>query len=235
MATELLETRRAQMFPKLTSSQLARLEPHSARHATNAGEILVEAGVEPRGVFIVDSGSVEILAPTADVRSESCDYSLLDVLTTGDFSGEMNTLRGTPSLVRLRVREPGSVLQMGLEELRRVVQNDAELSELFMRAFILRRVGVLQSGHSDVTVVGSSRSGDTLRIREFLTRNVRPYVNIDIDHDDGARALLDRFHVRPEEIPLLICRARRGAQESRQQRARRMPRHQRSAERRRRA
>jgi thioredoxin reductase (NADPH) len=206
VAAELLETRRAQMFPKLTAAQLARLGPYGERHATNGGEILLEAGAEPRGVFIVDSGSVEILAPTADVRSESCDYSLLNVLTPGDFSGEMNTLRGTPSLVRLRVREPGSVLRMGLEDLRRVVQNDAELSELFMRAFILRRVGVLQSGHSDVTVVGSNRSGDTLRIREFLTRNARPYVSIDIDNDDGARELLERFHVRPEEIPLLICR-----------------------------
>ena len=90
--------------------------------------------------------------------------ALLNVLTAGDFSGEMNTLRGTPGLVRLRVREPGSVLQVGLEDLRRLVQNDAELSELFMRAFILRRMGVLESGQSEVILIGSSRSGETLRM-----------------------------------------------------------------------
>ena len=99
----------------------------------------------------------------------------------------MSTLRGRGGLARLRVLEPGSVLQMGLEDLRRVVQSDAELSELFMRAFILRRMGVLESGHSEVDVLGSSQSGDTLRIREFLARNGRPYVNIDIDHDADAR------------------------------------------------
>jgi thioredoxin reductase (NADPH) len=194
------------MFPKLTSAQLLRLQPHSARHATKAGEILLEAGDEPRGVFIVERGSVEVLVPTSDVRSETCDYALLNVLTAGDFSGEMNSLRGAAGLVRLRVREPGSVLQMSLEDLRRVVQNDAELSELFMRAFILRRMGVLESGHSEVTLLGSSRSGDTLRIREFLTRNARPYVNIDVDRDAGARALLKRFHVGHEELPVVICR-----------------------------
>ncbi len=207
MATELLEKRREQMFPKLTVAQRARLEPHSTRHETSAGEILLDVGAQPLGIFIVAEGSVEALVPTSDVRSESCDYALLNLLAPGDFSGELSTLRGTAGLVRLRVRDAGSVLQMSLDDLRRVVQNDAELSELFMRAFILRRMGVLQSGHSEVTLLGSSsHSGDTLRIREFLTRNARPYVNIDLDRDADARALLDRFHVLPEEIPVLICR-----------------------------
>ncbi len=99
------------------------------------------------------------------------------------------------------------MLHLSLEDLRRVVQTDAELSELFMRAFILRRLGVLASGHSEVTLLGSSHSGDTLRIREFLTRNARPYVNVDIDADEGARALLERFHVAADELPVIICRA----------------------------
>jgi thioredoxin reductase (NADPH) len=207
VATELLETRRAQMFPKLTAAQLARLEAHSAPRTTSAGEILAEAGADPRGIFIVTDGSVEVSMPTSDVRSATCTYELLNVLTPGDFSGEMTTLRGAAGLARLRVREPGRVLEMSLDDLRRVVQNDAELSELFMRAFILRRMGILESGHSEVTLLGSSRSGDTLRIREFLTRNGRPYVDIDLDRDTGARSLLERFHVRSEELPVLICRA----------------------------
>jgi thioredoxin reductase (NADPH) len=207
IASELLETRRAQMFPTLTPAQVARIERHSTRYATTAGEILVDVGAEPRGIFIVAAGTVEVLLPfSSDVRSKECEWASLNLLTPGDFSGEMTTLRGAAGLVRLRVREPGTVLQMSLDDLRLVVQNDAELSELFMRAFILRRMGILESGLSDVIVLGSSRSGDTLRIREFLTRNGRPYVNVDIDHEADARALLERFRVGPEETPVVICR-----------------------------
>ena len=207
MANNLLEKRREQMFPKLTPSQLARLEAHSVRRETRAAEILVEVGDQPQGLYIVLTGTIEILAPFSDVRTQTSDYVLLNVLTAGDFGGEMSTLRGTRSLARLRVGEPGEVLQMGLDEFRRVVQNDSELSELMMRAFILRRMGMLQSGSSEVTVLGSSRAGDTLRIREFLTRNARPYIDIDIDRDPDAQALLERFHVRPQDLPVVVCRA----------------------------
>ncbi|MGB6452055.1 MAG: FAD-dependent oxidoreductase [Steroidobacteraceae bacterium] len=207
MAFDLLKERREQMFPKLTTTQLARLEAHCTRRETSAGEILLSVGERPRGLFIITAGTVEALMPTSDVHTETCDYVLLNVLTTGDFSGEMSTLRGTPGLARLRVAEPGAVLQMGMEELRRVVQNDAELSELMMRAFILRRMGMLQSGQSEVTVLGSSHAGNTLRIREFLTRNARPYVDIDIDHDPDAQALLERFHIGAHDLPVVVCRA----------------------------
>ena len=205
MATTLLEQRRAQMFPKLTSAQLTRLERQGTRIQTRAGEILVDVGAPPRGVFVVAAGSVEALAPPSAAQAAS-GYELLYLLSPGDFTGEMSTLRGTPALVRVRVREAGTVLLIDAEQLRRIVQNDAELSELFMRAFILRRMGVIESGHSEVLLLGSDHSADTLRLREFLTRNARPYVNIDIEHDADAQALLERFHVRSEDVPVVICR-----------------------------
>jgi len=193
------------MFPKLTSAQLTRLERQGTRIQTRAGEILVDVGAPPRGVFVVAAGSVEALAPPSAAQAAS-GYELLYLLSPGDFTGEMSTLRGTPALVRVRVREAGTVLLIDAEQLRRIVQNDAELSELFMRAFILRRMGVIESGHSEVLLLGSDHSADTLRLREFLTRNARPYVNIDIEHDADAQALLERFHVRSEDVPVVICR-----------------------------
>jgi len=195
------------MFPKLTAAQLARLEACCARRASTAGEILLKVGERPRGLFVVIAGTVEVLAPTSDVHTGTWTDTLLNVLTPGDFSGEMSTLRGTPGLACLRVGQPGAVLELALDELRRVVQNDAELSELMMRAFILRRMGMLEAGSSEVTVLGSTHAGDTLRIREFLTRNARPYLDVEIDHDADAQALLERFHVRPEELPVVVCRA----------------------------
>jgi thioredoxin reductase (NADPH) len=205
VTTTLLEQRRAQMFPKLTSAQLARLERQGTRMQTRAGEILVELGAPSRGVFVVAAGSLEVLAPPTATQAASA-YELLYLLSPGDFTGEMSTLRGTPALVRLRVREAGAVLLIDVEQLRRTVQNDAELSELFMRAFILRRMSVIESGRSEVLLLGSAHSADTLRLREFLTRNARPYINIDIEHDADAQALLERFHVRDEEVPVVICR-----------------------------
>jgi len=193
------------MFPKLTSAQLARLERQGTPLQTRAGEILAELGDPPRGVFVVAAGSIEALAPPSATQAAS-GYELLYLLSPGDFTGEMSTLRGTPSLVRIRVREAGAVLLIDAEQLRRIVQNDAELSELFMRAFILRRMGVIESGHSEVLLLGSDHSADTLRLREFLTRNVRPYISIDVEHDADAQALLERFHVRSEDVPVVICR-----------------------------
>jgi len=205
VTNSLLEQRRAQMFPKLTSAQLARLERQGTPLQTRAGEILAELGDPPRGVFVVAAGSIEALAPPSATQAAS-GYELLYLLSPGDFTGEMSTLRGTPSLVRIRVREAGAVLLIDAEQLRRIVQNDAELSELFMRAFILRRMGVIESGHSEVLLLGSDHSADTLRLREFLTRNVRPYISIDVEHDADAQALLERFHVRSEDVPVVICR-----------------------------
>jgi thioredoxin reductase (NADPH) len=205
VANTLLESRGAQMFPKLTAAQLARLERQGTRLETRAGETLVELGDKPRGVFVVQAGSVEALAPPSATQDAS-GYELLYLLTPGDFTGEMSSLRGTPALVRVRVRDAGAVLLIEAEQLRRIVQNDADLSELFMRAFILRRMSVIQSGHSEVLLLGSDHSADTLRLREFLTRNARPYLNIDIEHDADAQALLERFRVRSEDIPVVVCR-----------------------------
>src|SRR6202140_2771389 len=193
------------MFPRLTAAQLARLERQGTRLQTHAGEILQELGEISRGVFVVAAGTVEAPVPPSPPQADST-YELLYLLTPGDFTGEMSTLRGTRALARIRVREAGAILLIDAEQLRRIVQNDAELSELFMRAFILRRMGIIESGRSEVLLLGSDHSADTLRLREFLTRNARPYVNIDIEHDADAQALLERFHVRGEDVPVVICR-----------------------------
>ena len=109
MAMGLLEKRREQMFPKLTPAQLARFAARCTRRETSAGEILMNVGERPTGLFIVAAGSLEALAPTSDVHTATCGYDLLNLLTVGDFTGEMGTLRGTPALAQIRVREAGAV------------------------------------------------------------------------------------------------------------------------------
>lgn len=205
MAASNLDRRMEQMFPALAPAQLERLEAHGRRRDTVTDEILLDVDSTPRAIYVVLTGAIEIAAPSADVRSESCQWVPLHVLTPGEFTGEMSTLGGSPALVRARVTEAGSVLEVPVEALRRIVQNDAALSELMMRAFILRRMGVLESGHSEITVLGSRSAGEALRIREFLTRNARPFNDVDIDGDPQAQALLDRFHLGDRDLPVIIC------------------------------
>src|SRR5438876_11608939 len=115
-------------------------------------------------------------------------------------------LAGRPVLVRIIAREAGELVHLEREQLLTLVQTDAELGEIFMRAFILRRVELIARGYGDVVLLGSTHSPGTLRIKEFLTGNNHPYTYIDLDRDSGVQALLDRLHVSVDDVPVIICR-----------------------------
>jgi thioredoxin reductase (NADPH) len=125
----------------------------------------------------------------------------------GAFTGEMTMISGRRCLVRGRVTEPGEFLELSGDGLRSLVAKDAELSEIFMRAFILRRLELISRGQGDVILMGSRHSAHTLRLREFLTRVEHPYTYVDLDTDETSQELLDRFEVKPDEIPVVICNA----------------------------
>jgi thioredoxin reductase (NADPH) len=198
--TNLYGDRKDQAFPVLTPAQIARLASHGPKITVRKGQILAEPGDRHRKLFVVLSGSIEIVRPTLQGEQP------LVILTAGHFTGEMNTLRGVGSLARARVHEDGELLAIPDNELRAVVQTDAQLSEIFMRAFILRRVAIISAQQGDVILIGSRHSAGTLRVQQFLSRNAYPYVNMDIDSDPGVQALLDRFHVTVDDIPVVICR-----------------------------
>jgi thioredoxin reductase (NADPH) len=188
------EKRREQMFPKLTPPQVERLEELGTRSPTRAGEVLVEPGERQQRLLVVLDGSLEVEHGAERVT----------LLEPGDFSGELSTLRGVAGFTRIRARDGGAVLAIDTERLRDLVQTDAELSEIMMRAFILRRMGLLASEHAEVTLVGSRTCSATLRLREFLTRNAYPHVSLELESDPGVQALLERFRVTADEIPVLI-------------------------------
>ena len=192
--------RRAQMFPQLTAVQIARLSAHGVRRNMSKGEVLAEPGDRNRPVLVVLSGSIEVVQPGLSGEV------LVVVHTAGSFTGEMSTLQGVGSLVRSRVREAGEVLVITDDRLRTIIQTDAELSEIFMRAYILRRVGLLDSKSGDVILLGSSYSAGTLRLQQFFTRNSYPYVYLDVNTDADVQALLERFHVQAADVPVVLCR-----------------------------
>jgi thioredoxin reductase (NADPH) len=192
--------RKAQMFPQLTPAQIARLGAHGSRRPMSKGEILAEPGDRHRPMLVVISGSIEVVQPGMNGEV------LVVVHTAGSFTGEMSTLQGIGSLVRSRVRQEGEILVITEDRLRTIIRTDAELSELFMRAFILRRVGLIASQAGDVILLGSSHSAGTLRLQQFLTRNSFPFVNLDVNTDPTVQTLLERFHVKAEDVPVVLCR-----------------------------
>src|SRR6478609_10866002 len=121
-------------------------------------------------------------------------------------SGEVNMLSGRRSLVRARVTKPGKVIELNRQQMLGLIQTDAELGEILMRAFILRRVELIAAGVGDIVLVGSTYSAGTLRIKEFLMRNGHPYSYIDLERDPDVQNLLDSFQISASEIPVLICR-----------------------------
>jgi thioredoxin reductase (NADPH) len=197
----LMETRREQMFPTLTPAQMARLEAYGKRTRVTAGEVLAQSGERVGRVLIVISGSIEIL------RMGLAGEERLTLHVAGQFTGELSTLRGSRSLVRARVFEDGEVLDIDHDSLRKLVQTDATLSELFMRAFILRRMGLIETHGGDIILIGSRHSAGTLRLQQFLGRNGIPYLSMDVETDPSVEELLERFHVKVDEIPVVVCRA----------------------------
>ena len=193
-------SRTEMLFPTLTPEQISRVARHGRARPVVEGEILVEHGQQPVPFFVVTSGEIEIVRPSAAGEAR------IVVQKAGEFTGEVNMLSGRRSLVRARVIQSGEVIELKREELLTLVQTDTELSEIIMRAFILRRVELIAHGLGDVVLVGSSHCAGTLRVKEFLTRNGHPYSSVDLDSDTGVQELLDQFGVAASDIPVLICR-----------------------------
>ena len=164
--------------------------------------MLVEQGDSAVPFFVVISGELEVLRPSG------ADETVVTVHAPGQFTGEVSTLSGRRALFRLRAATAGEVIELDRQHLLALVQTDAELGEIVMRAFILRRVELVAVGLGDVVLVGSTHSAGTLRIKEFLMRNGHPYSYIDLERDPEVQNLLDGFHIAASDIPVVICRGK---------------------------
>jgi thioredoxin reductase (NADPH) len=196
----LTSSRIEKIFPKLTSAQISRIAAHGHVRSVQSGEVLIEQGDKSVPFFVVITGEVEIVRPCG------AHETLVTVHGSGEFTGEVNMLSGRRSLIRARAIKPCKVIELDHKQMLTLVQTDAELSDILMRAFILRRVELIAAGVGDIVLVGSAYSAGTLRIKEFLMRNGHPYSYIDLERDPDVQNLLDSFQISTNEIPVLICR-----------------------------
>jgi thioredoxin reductase (NADPH) len=187
------------MFPRLTQAQIDRISQVGQRRAVRAGEVLFEPGDQHTSFYVVVDGGIEV------VREVGGRELPIVVHGPGNFTGEINLLSARRSLARGRVVAEGTVIAVDRGDLRALVQRDAELSEILMRAFILRRVALISQSSNDLVLVGSRHSLPTLRLKEFLTRNGEPFTYQDVEGDPAVQALLDRFQIGVHEVPVVVC------------------------------
>jgi thioredoxin reductase (NADPH) len=185
--------------PILTAAQIERIRAFAIPREVTAGEILYEPGDDTPPVFVVISGGLKILAVGGVEERTVTTYGV------GQFSGELLMVAGRRSIYRCEATETGTLLELSAKDLRIIIGKDAELNDVFMKAFLARRLSLKDKGEGNVVVLGSRYSANTLAAREFLTRDGHPFTYLDLDADQTAQELLDRFGVSTDDIPVVIC------------------------------
>src|SRR5215467_12628327 len=196
----IIDTRSEQMFPTLEPGEIERMRRFGELRRFAVGEALARVGQVGPGVAVVLAGAVEITR-----RDEAGRPQPVVTHLPGAFMGELAQLSGRPALVDARALRPVEVLVIPPDRLRALLIAEAELGERIMRALILRRVGLLETGAGGPVIVGRPENGDVLRLAGFLRRNGHPHLQLDPDTDAEARALIERFHVDAGELPIVLC------------------------------
>jgi thioredoxin reductase (NADPH) len=196
----IIETRRDQVFLVLEHAEIERIRRFGTVRSYSAGQMLAEAGKAPEGLMVILSGAVDVVRHTA-----AGDGEIFVAHGPGSFLGELAQLSGRPSLVDARAQGPVDALLIPPDRLRALLVGEAELGERIMRALILRRMGLLEAGAGGPIIVGRSENRDVLRLADFLRRNGHPHQKLDPEVDPEARAIIDRFHIDPGRLPIVLC------------------------------
>ena len=196
----ILDTRHDQMFPVLEAIEIERVRRFGTVRSFATGEALEKAGKIGTGLIIILEGRIEAIQ-----HNVGGHQTPIVTQGPGAFLGELAQLAGRPALVDAFAREPTKALIIPPDRLRALLIAEAELGERIMRALILRRVGLIETGGGGPVIVGRADNGDVLRLDNFLRRNSHPHQTLDPDSDPGAKALIERFHVDPGQLPIVLC------------------------------
>ena len=199
----LIETRRHQLFPVLDSGQIETAKRFASGPARDfaPGEVLFDVGQRDAPAWLVLKGSIDVVRRDGLNREAAITSHCV-----GQFSGEVSQLARRELLASGRAGSEGCVaLPFDAAHVRALMIGSAEVGEIMMRAFILRRVGLIEEGWGGSVLVGNPASPDLVRLQGFLGRNGYPYTVLDAVNDADGRAVVERFGVLPDEMPLMIC------------------------------
>ncbi|OBH51405.1 cyclic nucleotide-binding protein [Mycobacterium mantenii] len=185
-------------YPRLTEDQIATLLRGGSRRRVGVDDVLVREGMRSDELFLVLSGKVAIVTD-----DESGEKRVLRVHGAGRFLGELGDLEGQPAFYTAIVVVEGEVLAVPTSRVRALVEHDQVLSDLILRAYLVRRSLLIGQGVG-FRIIGSCFSPDTARLREFAARNRLPHRWLDLERDRNAERLLHRFGIPPEDTPVVI-------------------------------
>lgn len=186
------------MFLRFNDEQIARLSRFGEVRRYRAGEHVARVGDKGIGLRLVLSGKIEIS------QSSGGEHSHIVTHERGNFMGELAQLSDRPYLVDAIALTDVELVAIPPERVRALLVAEADLGEHIMRALILRRVGLIETGAGPI-VIGHEANSDVLRLTNFLRRNGHPFHQLDPEQDSCARTLVERFKVEPEELPIVLC------------------------------
>jgi thioredoxin reductase (NADPH) len=196
------DQRHDQIYPELDPLEIERVRRFGEVRAFAAGESLVASGRVAPGLMVILAGKVSVTEP-----GYYSDPKQILIHGPGNFLAELAQLTGRPALVDAVAQEPVEALIIAPERLRALMIAEAELGERIMRALILRRVALVESGTGGPIILGRAENGDVLRLEGFLRRNGHPHQLLNPESDAAAKALIERFHVDTAQLPIVLCPA----------------------------
>jgi len=191
--------REAQTFPRLSEEMAARIAAYGTEERLPKGTLVFKRGQRGVDFFLVIEGAIEVFD-----HDEHGAEDVFTVHTDRQFAGELNLFNDREVLVSGRAAVDSRVVRVRRADFRRLVTGESDIAEILMRAFILRRVGLIRHVHGGVVLIGSRHGGDTLRLQRFLTRNAYPHRLLDTEADPDAGGFLDCFSLSADQLPVVI-------------------------------
>ncbi|MBD1848020.1 FAD-dependent oxidoreductase [Cyanobacteria bacterium FACHB-63] len=187
--------RTAQTFPTLTEEQIERAKLLGQEEFLAKGAILFERGQRSVDFFIVLKGNIEIYEHRYD------GLNVFRVHSEHEFTGEIDLFSNRQTLVSGRMGEDGQVLRFNRQQFRKLMTAEPDIGEVIIRAFILRRVGLISHQQGSVVLITTKESADTLRIERFLRRNGYPLEVLNYETACQEKAFLDNVNLKTEHLP----------------------------------
>lgn len=189
-------------FPKLSAEQIDKLEEYATIRQYAGGETLIAAGETDFKFFVVKTGAVEV------VEESSGQQRTIAIHEEREFTGDIDMLTRRPALATAIARGDTVVYEITAEDLRRILKEQPQLGDQLLQAFLARRQLLEASGLAGVLVLGSRHSRDSLRVRDFLSKNQVPFTWIDVEKNRRVQKLFRQLAIGEEETPLVNVRGK---------------------------